>query len=90
VFANPWGTADALSFVRALMDAPGLRVLCETQRHAAVVAQTTNELPHLHGSRMHDVHIAVLMREHGVRRIYTRDRGFKEFPFLEAVDPLDL
>jgi predicted nucleic acid-binding protein len=28
------------------------------------------------------------MREHGVRRIYTRDADFHRFPFLEVVDPL--
>ncbi|HEX9241544.1 MAG TPA: hypothetical protein VF875_03790 [Anaeromyxobacter sp.] len=28
------------------------------------------------------------MREHGVRRIYTRDADFFRFPFLEPVDPV--
>ena len=27
------------------------------------------------------------MREHGIRRIYTRDVDFHRFPFLEVVDP---
>ena len=35
-----------------------------------------------------DAHTAVLMREHGVRRIYTRDTDFHRFPFIEVVDPL--
>jgi CubicO group peptidase (beta-lactamase class C family) len=30
---------------------------------------------------------AVLMREHGIRRIYTRDTDFHRFPFLEPIDP---
>ena len=29
------------------------------------------------------------MREHGVRRIYTRDTDFHRLPFLEVVDPLE-
>jgi len=29
---------------------------------------------------MHDTHVATLMREHGVRRIYTRDDDFRRFP----------
>jgi predicted nucleic acid-binding protein len=37
---------------------------------------------------MHDVQTAVLMREHGIRRIYTRDADFHRFEFLEVVDPL--
>lgn len=28
------------------------------------------------------------MREHGLRRIYTRDADFHRFPFLEVVDPV--
>ncbi|GIW53056.1 MAG: hypothetical protein KatS3mg081_2411 [Gemmatimonadales bacterium] len=31
---------------------------------------------------------AILMREHGVRRIYTRDADFHRFPFIEVLDPL--
>jgi predicted nucleic acid-binding protein len=36
---------------------------------------------------MHDLTTAVLMREHGVRRIYTRDTDLHRFPFLEPLDP---
>jgi len=28
------------------------------------------------------------MREHGVKRICTRDSDFHRFPFLEAIDPM--
>lgn len=28
------------------------------------------------------------MREHGVRRIYTRDTDFHRFRFIEPLDPL--
>ncbi len=34
------------------------------------------------------MHTAVLMREHGVRVIYTRDTDFHRFPFLEVRDPM--
>lgn len=37
---------------------------------------------------MHDAHTAILMREHGIRRIYTRDTAFHRFPFLEPIDPV--
>lgn len=30
------------------------------------------------------------MREHGIKRIYTRDTDFHRFPFLEPVDPADV
>jgi len=37
---------------------------------------------------MHDVHTAVLMREHGIREICTRDTDFHRFPFLKVIDPV--
>lgn len=39
------------------------------------------------GNDVPDAHIATLMRQHGVRTIYTRDRGFKRFPGIDAQDP---
>ena len=37
---------------------------------------------------MHDLHTAVLMREHSISRICTPDQDFRQFPFLDVVDPL--
>ena len=88
VFRSPWSAAHAWSFLSELLLSPGLSVLTPTGRHSAVLAQTLEELPEISGNRMHDLHIAVLMREHGIRRIYTRDRDFRSFPFLEPVDPV--
>jgi len=53
-----------------------------------VAAEVIRQVPHLRGNLMHDVHTAVLMREHGIRRIYTRDTDFHRFPFIEPLDPL--
>ena len=47
-----------------------------------------DELPHLKGSIMHDLHTAVLMREHGIKEICTRDTDFYRFPFLKVIDPV--
>jgi predicted nucleic acid-binding protein len=88
VFRPAWTGAKAWRFVEDLLASPGLRVLTATDRHAAVAAEVFASLPHLSGNLMHDAHTAVLMREHGVRRIYTRDTDFHRFPFLEPVDPL--
>jgi predicted nucleic acid-binding protein len=71
-----------------MLASPGLVVLAPTPKHAAILAQTVREVPSLSGSVLHDVHTAVLMREHGIRRIVTRDRGFHRFPFLDVIDPL--
>lgn len=87
VFRVPWPAARAWTFVEAVLVSPGLGLLIASDRHAEVAAQVFRELPHLAGNLMHDTHTAVLMREHGVRQIYTRDTEFHRFPFTEPVDP---
>ncbi len=84
----PWTLAGAWSFIEALLASPGFTILAPTSRHAAVAAEVFRALPDLSGKRLHDAHVAILMREHGVRRIYTRDTDFFRFPFLEPVDPV--
>ena len=84
---SPLNAADAWTFLASLLDSPGAGILVATDRHADVLGQTLQEIPDLSGNRMHDLHTAVLMREHGIRRIYTRDTDFHKFPFLEPVDP---
>jgi len=88
VMHRPLSAAAAWSFVAALLAAPGLSVLAATQRHAEVAGDVIAELPHLAGNLLHDAHTAILMREHGIRRICTRDTDFNQFPFLEVIDPI--
>lgn len=89
VLTSPLSAGEAWEFVESLLSAPSLEVLVQTERHAAVAAQTIADLPDVRGNLLHDLHIAILMREHGVRQIYTRDGDFRRFPFLSVVDPLE-
>lgn len=88
VLSCPWTATDAWQFLEALLAAPGLEVLAETERHAEVLGAIVGEQPRLTGNLWHDVHTAALMREHGVRRIATRDMDFHRFPFVEPFDPV--
>jgi len=88
VMRQPWSVQKAWEFVSALLDSPGLDVLAATSRHREVAGQVLAELPHLAGNILHDAHTAILMREHGIRQICTRDTDFHRFPFLEVIDPL--
>jgi predicted nucleic acid-binding protein len=63
-------------------------MLVPTERHAGVLAEVLAEVPGVAGNLWHDAHTAVLMREHGIRRVCTRDIDFHRFPFLEPIDPL--
>ncbi len=86
--SRPWSVGEGWSFLDSLRASPGFATLVATQRHADVAARTIEEIRGLAGNALHDAHIAILMREHGIRTIYTRDTAFHRFPFLEVVDPL--
>lgn len=88
VFRRPWAAGEAWSFIEAVLVSPALGILVPGERHRAVAAQVLGELPHLAGNLMHDAHTAVLMREHGLRVIYTRDTDFHRFGFLQSIDPV--
>jgi uncharacterized protein len=88
VFRTPWSMAEAWGFLEAVLASPGASLLLPTHRHRELLGATLAEVPDARGNLAHDLHTAVLMREHGVSRIVTRDMDFHRFPFLEVVDPL--
>jgi toxin-antitoxin system PIN domain toxin len=88
VMRQPWKSSEAWQFIAALLESPGLGMLVPTARHAEVAGEVLRELPHLAGNILHDAHTAILMREHGVRQVCTRDTDFHRFPFLEVLDPV--
>jgi hypothetical protein len=85
---QPLTFTDAWSFIESLRASPWFGILVETERHAEVVRDLTLEYPRISGNRLHDLHIAALMREHGVVEIRTADIGFHQFKFLRVVNPL--
>jgi toxin-antitoxin system PIN domain toxin len=88
VLRRPWTADAARDFLDAIRASPGLGMLVPTERHALVLKEVMDDVPGLSGNRWHDAHTAVLMREHGIRRVCTRDTDFHRFPFLEPIDPL--
>jgi hypothetical protein len=90
VLRSPWRSKQAWGFISALLQGPGFGLLTPTYRHREVLEETLEELPELRGNLIHDAHTAVLMREHGISQISTRDTDFHRFPFLRVIDPLRL
>jgi toxin-antitoxin system PIN domain toxin len=88
VFHKPMTTEAAWAFIHSLLVSPGLSMLLETERHMHIAREVFAETPLLTGNLVFDAHAAVLMREHGIQIIYTRDTDFHRFPFLKVVDPL--
>ena len=88
VMRQPWAAGEAVRFLGVLQASGSLGWLGATERHGTVLADVVRDVPALAGNLFHDTHTAVLMREHGIRRICTRDTDFHRFPFVEPIDPL--
>ncbi|CAN5701907.1 hypothetical protein BH20VER1_BH20VER1_25200 [soil metagenome] len=88
VFRKPWTAALGWQFLDTILDAPSVDLLLPTARHGALLGEAVAQLPHLRGNILHDLHTAVLMREHGIRDLYTRDTDFSRFPFVRVLDPM--
>jgi toxin-antitoxin system PIN domain toxin len=88
VFQKPFQLAQAWNFMLALLASPSLELLIETNRHAEICSEVFLKYPEIKGNVTFDAHTAILMKEHGVKTIYTRDSDFRRFEFLEVVDPM--
>ena len=88
VFRKSWRLAAAWQFLDAVLATPTVSVLLAGDRHTEVLRETLAEFPHLRGNILHDLSTVVLMREHGIQRIITRDNDFHRFSFVHVVDPL--
>jgi uncharacterized protein len=87
-FAQPLSFSQAWHFIEALRAFPSFKILIETDRHAEVVRDLASEYSHMSGTRFHDLHIAAVMREHGITDIRTADADFHQFKFLRVTNPL--
>lgn len=88
VLEHPLSAGEAWRFLHSVLASPGASLLVPTDRHAAVLTELIGRVPSLAGNLMHDATTVVLMHEHGIRRIYTRDADFRRFPDIEPLDPL--
>jgi len=87
IFHKPWTAAGAWKFVEAVLAAPSFGLLVPSTKHAEIAAEVLGRSKNLGGNILYDAQTAVLMREHGIKTIYTRDMDFHRFPFLEPIDP---
>jgi hypothetical protein len=86
IFAAPLTPAEALSNIEGLVALPRVRLLAEESDFLEVYREVTGSFP-VRGNLVPDAHLAALLKQHGVRRLYTRDADFRKFPFLDVRDP---
>jgi toxin-antitoxin system PIN domain toxin len=88
VFRYPLRPDMALAFVEPIVGSERVTLIGPTPRHATLLRRTIDEFGVPTGNIFHDLHTAVLMREHGVVEIMTADTDFRKFAFLTVTDPV--
>jgi len=88
IFSRPLSPDDALHNVESLLRLPRVRTLSEAEGFLEVYHGVTGRFP-VRGNLVPDAHLAALLLQHGVRRLYTVDRDFRKFDFLEVADPFE-
>jgi toxin-antitoxin system PIN domain toxin len=87
IFAAPLSAEQALGNLEALLGLPHCRALGEDDGFWDTYRQVTRDVP-AKGNLVPDAHLAAVLRQHGVVKLYTHDRDFRKFDFLEVIDPL--
>lgn len=88
VFSKPLRWKEAHHFMNQLLSHASFTILKEGEDHYALLKELTNPLKNPSGNFVHDCHIATILKENGIKMIYTKDGDFRNFSFLEMVDPL--
>jgi uncharacterized protein len=86
IFSQPLSPEEALKNVESLIRLPRVRVLSEDDGFLSIYSQVTGKFP-VRGNLVPDAHLAALLLQHGITKIYTADSDFKKFEFLEVSNP---
>jgi len=86
IFRNPLSPAMAWGNISRLLARPRVRVIGEQPEFASEYEEVTSSFP-VRGNHVPDAHLATILRQNGVKTIYTADADFRKFPFLEVVNP---
>jgi uncharacterized protein len=86
IFAQPLGAPEAEANVQSLIGLPQTRVLHEEDGFWDIYREVTRPAP-ARGNMVPDAHLASVLRQHGVRVLYTNDADFRKFTFLETRNP---
>ena len=88
VFPRPLDWKEAMCFLMPLLEDSDFLMLTADERHWLLLNEMLASLIHPAGNLFFDIRTVVLMREHGIREIYTTDTDFLQFPQIKVINPL--
>ena len=86
IVSPPLPPREAEENVETLVRLPNVRLLAEQEGFWDLYHESTRDLV-VRGKLVPDAHLAVLLRQHGVRTLFTSDRDFLKFDFLDVRNP---
>ena len=88
VFERPLTWNEAFRFIKPFLASDRFDILLAGQDHWSILEKILGELMHPAGNLFFDIRTAALMREHGIREIYTADTDFLQFKNIRVINPL--
>ena len=86
IFATPLAPGEALGNVSALLALPHARAVAEIDGFLEAYARVVRDIS-VRGNLVPDAHVATILFQHGVRTLYSNDRDFRKFEFLDVKNP---
>lgn len=87
VFASPLTPSAAWKNLRQLMQLPRVCMIGEGEEFAEHYESVTRGQV-VRGNLVPDAHLAAILHQHGVLRLYSADKDFLKFGFLKVINPL--
>ncbi len=87
ILLRPLSINDALADLQPYLELDTLYILSHTAQHRQISSDLFSQIKSAKGNFIHDCHYAALLKEYGVKILYTADMDFKKFNFLEVIDP---
>lgn len=88
VFERPLTWNEAFRFIKPFLASHRFDILVPGQNHWTILEKILGKLMHPAGNLFFGIRTVTLMREHGVREIYTADTDFLQFKDIRAINPL--
>jgi len=85
ILPRPLSAREAIANAEALIRRPHVRTPGEADGFWELFRGTSRD--QARGNDVPDAHVVTLMRQSGVRRIYSRDNGLRRYADIEVIDP---
>ncbi len=87
IFGQPLSPDEAASNISTLMNLRHVRLISEEEGFWDIYREVSAEIP-IRGNLVPDAHLAAILRQHGVKKLFSHDRDYLKFSFLDVRDPL--